>query len=333
MKITAAASLLFVVCLGPRLVAGNPLIPTVYSTDPSAHVWPGDERIWLYCSTDEPGTNTNNTMVCYHVYSSANLVDWTDYGIALHLDGVHWAASHMGRPTASCATACTRWSIARRRNRSGEFRTGLATSTRPQGPFKDVGFIEGIAGGQDPAVFVDEDDTPYILWGSGGTCHGAKLSDDLRSVVPGTTVDLTQQLTYVYEGPWLHKYRGKYYLSYPGLVGGEWPEKMFYAVSERPLGPYSYRGCYIPQFKGQSGTNHGSIICYKDQWLAFHHSAWVSGGLSEVRNLMCDRLEYDEKGDIRPITPSETGVSAGGGRPRGRHKSRSWSKLRMRWPT
>ena len=45
-----------------------------------------------------PGTNTNDTMVCYHVYSSTNLVDWTDYGIALHLNNVRWAASHMSCP-------------------------------------------------------------------------------------------------------------------------------------------------------------------------------------------------------------------------------------------
>lgn len=305
-------ALITLCCLGSRLFAGNPLIPTVYSADPSAHVWPGDERIWLYCSTDEPGTNTNDTMVCYHVYSSTNLVDWTDYGIALHLNNVRWAASHMWAPDCVLRHGIYTLVYCAKEKWSGSFRTGLATSTRPEGPFKDIGYIQGIEGGQDPAVFIDDDGTPYILWGSGGTCHGAVLSDDLRSVVPGTTVDLTKQLTYVYEGPWLHKYNGKYYLSYPGLVGGEWPEKMFYAVADKPLGPFTFKGCYIPEFKGQSGTNHGSIISYKNQWLAFHHSTWVSGGLSEVRNLMCDRLEYDLNGDIKPITPSEKGVSIDG---------------------
>ena len=74
---------------------------------------------------------------------------------------------------------------------------------------------QGRGRGQDPALFVDEDGQPYLFWGCGGNCFGAKLADDLMSVVSGTIVRLTDQLTYVYEGPWVHKYRGKYYLSYP----------------------------------------------------------------------------------------------------------------------
>ena len=54
-------------------------------------------------------------------------------------------------------------------------------------------------------------------------------------------------------GPWLHKYNGKYYLSYPGLVGGEWPEKMFYAVADKPLGPYTFKGC-APSMASPSRT-------------------------------------------------------------------------------
>ena len=62
----------------------------------------------------------------------------------------------------------------------------------------------------------------------------------------------------------------------------------------------------------QPGTNHGSIIEYKGRWLALHHSMWVSGGLSEVRNLMCDYLDYNVDGTIKPITPTHAGVAAPG---------------------
>ena len=81
--------------LAGNAFAGNPLIPTVYSADPSAHVWPGDDRLWLYCSHDQPGTNTHDTMISYHVFSSSDLVNWTDYGVVLHLKDVKWAISHM----------------------------------------------------------------------------------------------------------------------------------------------------------------------------------------------------------------------------------------------
>jgi hypothetical protein len=188
----------------------------------------------------------------------------------------------------------------------------LATSHLPQGPFIDIGFIAGLEGGQDPALFVDDDHTPYLYWGAGGVCHAAQLTNDLRALVPSTIVDLTPQLANVYEGPWVHKYHGKYYLSYPGLPKGQWPEIMYYAIANHPLGPYAFQGCYIPEFPGRAGTNHGSIVEFKNRWLALHHSAWVSGGLSEVRNLMADYLEYNPDGTIKPISPTTTGVAAPG---------------------
>lgn len=295
--------------------AGNPLIPTVFSADPSAHVWPGDERLWIYASHDQPGTNTHDTMISYHVFSSSDLVNWTDYGVVLHLDNVAWAGSQMW------AIDCVLWKglyylvFCAREKGTGTFRTGLATSERPEGPFKDIGFIKGVDWGQDPCLFVDDDRKAYLYWGAGGHCKAAQLSDDLREAVPGTTVDLTPQLKEVFEGPWVHKKDGKYYLSYPGLPGGKWPEVMYYATADQPLGPYTARGTYIPQFPGQAGTNHGSITEFRGRWYAFHHSAWVSGGKSEVRNLMADYLEYEPDGSIRPIAPSREGVVAGEGKP------------------
>lgn len=285
----------------------NPLIPTVHSADPSAHVWPGDERLWVYASHDQPGTNTHDSMVSYHVFASSDLVNWTDYGVVLHLKDVAWAISHMWAIDAVLWRGLYHLVYCAIERETGMFRTGLATSTLPQGPFRDIGFIQGVEWGQDPALFVDDDGTPYLFWGAGGHCYGCRLSDDIRSAVPGTTVDLTAQLTWVYEGPWVHKHQGVYYLSYPGLHEGQWPEHMYYATAGHPLGPYTFRGEYIPVFPGQAGTNHGSIIAYKGRWLAFHHSMWVSG-ISECRSLMCDELEYAPDGSIRPITPSRAGV-------------------------
>ncbi len=69
--------------------------------------------------------------------------------------------------------------------------------------------------GQDPALFVDDDDAAYLVWGCGGGITMAQLTDDLLSVKNETLVSLTEQLPNFYEGPWLHKYNGVYYLSYP----------------------------------------------------------------------------------------------------------------------
>ena len=80
-----SAAVLLVALIPSLSHGGNPLISTVLSADPSGHVWPGDDRMWIYASHDQPGTNTHDTMTSYHVFSSADLVNWTDYGVVLHL--------------------------------------------------------------------------------------------------------------------------------------------------------------------------------------------------------------------------------------------------------
>jgi len=291
--------------------AGNPLVTHVHSADPSAHVWPGDDRVWIYASHDEPGTNTHHTMASYHVFSSTDLVNWVDYGRVLHVKDVSWAASHAWAIDAALWKGTYYLVYCMQEKGTGIFRTGLAISPVPQGPFTDIGFIQGIDWGQDPALFVDDDETPYLFWGCGGGCFGAQLTEDLKSVVPGTMVDLKEQLFEVFEGPWVHKYQGKYYLTYPGLPGGEWPENMYYAIADKPLGPYKSMGKYMPEFEGRSGTNHGSVIQYQGKWIFFYHSAHLSGGKSECRNLMADFLDYNDDGTIKPMSPTKAGVAIG----------------------
>ncbi|MBN2814399.1 MAG: family 43 glycosylhydrolase [Bacteroidales bacterium] len=290
--------------------AQKPLMDHIYAADPSAHVWEDDENtLWLYTSHDVPGTNHHATMFDYHVFSTTDLVNWTDYGRVLSVEDVDWAVSHAWAIDATYRNGQYYLVYCMIELATGMFRTGLATSNLPQGPFTDIGFIKGVEWGQDPALFVDDDNTPYLFWGSGGRCHAVQLTNDLTEAVPDTKVELTDQLTEVFEGPWVHKYNGRYYLSYPGLPGGKWPEEMFYAIADKPLGPYKVMGKYIPHFKGQSGTNHGSIIKFKDKWIAFHHAAIVSEGKSEVRNLMADWLNYNEDGSIKAIIPDEKSIS------------------------
>ncbi|MEI6076308.1 MAG: family 43 glycosylhydrolase [Verrucomicrobiota bacterium] len=315
MRRTLSTLFMLAICIPQIAHAGNPLIPHVYAADPSAHVWPGDDRLWLYTSDDRPGTDTHDTMTSYHVFSTTNLVDWTDYGMVLHLKDVKWAASHMWAIDAVLWKGTYYLVYCAQELNTGVYRTGLATSSQPQGPFTDIGFIQGVDWGQDPALFVDEDGKPYLTWGCGGGCYAAQLSDDLRSAIPGTTVNLKKQLTWVFEGPWIHKYKGQYYLSYPGLPDGQWPEHMYYATADKPLGPYTFRGKFMGSGKKMAGTNHGSIIKYKGHWYFFYHSAWVSNGNGTCRNLMCDELYYNPEGTIQKMEPTTEGVAVEGTEP------------------
>lgn len=298
------------------LTAGNPLLPHVYAADPSAHVWPGDDRIWLYTSHDEPDTNSHSTMSSYHVFSSRDLVSWTDHGRVFHLDNAPWAASHMWAIDAVLRNGKYHLIYcAQQKEGDGMFRTGVAVSDRPEGPFTDEGPIQGVDWGQDPALFVDDDNTPYLFWGAGGGCKGARLTEDLMSAVPGTQQDLSKQLTHVFEGPWVNKIKGRYYLTYPGLVDEKWPEKMFWATADKPLGPYTFGGMFMDTHQDFAGTNHGSVIEFDGKWIFFYHSSWLSGGKSEVRNLMADYLEFDDTGCLKMVKPTRQGAAARGATP------------------
>lgn len=284
----------------------NPAVTTIFAADPSAHVF-GD-RLYVYVSYDQPFTNTHDSMVSYHCFSTDDLVTWVDHGQILALEYVPWALSHMW------AIDCNYWQgtyylvFCAFDEATSTFRTGLAESDRPEGPFNDLGVIEGVEWGQDPSLFIDRDSTPYLVWGGRGAITMAELNADLLSVKTDTITDLSGDLE-GYEGPFLHERDGTYYLTYPALDNEEWPQRMHFATSDAPLGPYRSRGVIIDEYEGNSGTIHGSMVEFKGEWFAFYHSAWVSG-MPTSRSMMVDRFEYDDDGGIVPITPSRGGVSS-----------------------
>ncbi|MBJ2175945.1 family 43 glycosylhydrolase [Aureibaculum sp. A20] len=290
------------------LSAQNPVFTHVFTADPSPHVWPDDpNKLWVYTSHDEPGSNNHYGMTGYHAFSTTDMVNWTDHGRILHLENVKWAESHAWAIDAAFYRGKYYLIYCMKEAGIGLFRTGIARSDNPEGPFTDLGYVKGVEFGQDPALFID-DGIPYLFWGHDRKCFAAELNEDLMSIKPETYVDLTSQLTYVFEGPWVHKKEDTYYLTYPGLTPRRWPEKMFYGVADKPLGPYEFKGNFIDDFEGQSGTNHGGTVTFKGKDIMFYHSAWLSGGLSETRSVMADYLHYDKKGDIKPIVPSKEGL-------------------------
>lgn len=282
-------------------MSGSLLTDHIYAADPSAHVF-GD-RLYLYVSYDEPNTNSYDSMVCYHVVSTDDLVNWIDHGRALHLDQVDWALSHMWAIDANFYSGKYYLTFCAIEKSTGTFKTGLAVSERPEGPFTNIGFIDGVEWGQDPAFFIDDDNTPYLIWGGRGSILIAELNEDLLSVKVESITNISEQIN-GYEGPFLHKYQGLYYLTYPALDGEEWPQRMSHATATNIFGPYTARGIYIDQYPGHSGTIHGSVVQFKEQWLAFYHSGWVSG-TETSRSLMMDRIAYDVDGAIVKVTPNE----------------------------
>src|ERR1051325_1440016 len=83
------AILLSVMTMSPPVSrADNPIVQTIYTADPAALVFNG--RVYLYTGHDEDGS-TFFTMNEWRVWSSADMVNWTDHGSPLRISSFSWA--------------------------------------------------------------------------------------------------------------------------------------------------------------------------------------------------------------------------------------------------
>jgi len=80
-----------------KKMSGNSIITHMYTADPSARVF--NDTLWIYPSHD-PDNATWFDMIDYHVFSTTDMVNYTDHGVALHLDDITWAEKYAWAPDA-----------------------------------------------------------------------------------------------------------------------------------------------------------------------------------------------------------------------------------------
>ena len=100
-----------------------------------------------------------------------------------------------------------------------------------------------------------------------------------------------------FEGPWMHKYNGKYYFSYSTGT----THYLVYAVGDSPTGPFTYKGRIMEPVIGW--TTHHSIVEYHGKWYLFYHDCEYSGGINHRRCVKYTELKYNEDGTIQTIYP------------------------------
>jgi hypothetical protein len=256
-----------------------------------------------------------------------------DCGVALHVRDVPWAERQMWAP--DCAARGGRYYFYfPAKAADGLFRIGVAVGSRPEGPF--IPEPEAIAGSYsiDPAVFADDDGEYYMyfggLWGGQlqkyrdnayAAAHAEPGADEpaLGPRVARLTADMTafaeaprevvildeageplragdHERRY-FEGPWVHKHAGRYYLSYS--TGNT--HLLCYAVGDSPYGPFRYGGVLLSPVVGW--TTHHSIVEFSGKWYLFYHDALLSGGVTHLRSIKMTELRYDEDGGIVRIDP------------------------------
>jgi beta-xylosidase len=178
-----------------------------------------------------------------------------------------------------------------------DMRCGVAVSDVPEGPFKDIGWIEGVEGQWlDPCVFTDADGKTYLYWGVREP-KMALLKDNLLELAE-TPRAIEYGAENFFEASYMHKYKGKYYYSYNAGLGG------FYAMGDTPYGPFEYKGAINPKQR----QDHHSIIEYKGQNYFFYHWQGWNGGTKFRRNTCIEYLYYNEDGTIQEIYATKEGV-------------------------
>ncbi len=291
--------------------ASNPIITTAYSADPSAHVF--NNRMYVYASHDRNDAREFD-VVDYHVYSSDDLQNWQDHGIAFRVTDSPWAKSHLWAPDCALKNG-TYYLYYPAQDATGIAHVGVATSTSPAGPFKALPEPLPAVDGIDPSLFLDADGTPWLTWaGQNQSPMIARMKSNMVELAESPR-RLTG-LNNFFEGPWIFKRGSTYYYTYPafrpgGVGRGGHGQNYDYAVASSVNGPYTYRGTFTPSAAGSTGDNiHGSQVEWKGKWYCFYHDNSTSGGhefSGYKRAVKMDEMHFAEDGSIQPLLWTATG--------------------------
>jgi arabinoxylan arabinofuranohydrolase len=295
-------TVLLVVMISQGVFALNPIITHLRTADPSAHVW-ADGKIWIYASHDQDNATDYSSMDGYHVFSSSDMYNWTDHGEVLHSRDVSWGIAGGGwmwAPDCNYKNG-TYYFYFPHKDAGGTFRIGVATSSKPEGPFTDIGnYIQGTSG-TDPACFIDDDGQAYLYFGSAKV---GKLKPNMIELAePARTVNYGA--SNFGEGAWMHKYNGKYYYSYTDFTDPV--HQAYYSIGTNPYGPFEYKGP-ITTKNPPCAQDHHSIVEYKGQWYYFYHVGNYNGCSGNRRNVCVEYLYYNPDGTIQPLTYPGAGV-------------------------
>ena len=282
----------------------------LYTADASAHVWniDGKEVLYVYASHDmEPAVGCDR-MDRYHVFSTEDMVNWTDHGEIMNaatvrlqagwgIDGFMWAPDCAYNPSDGLYYFYFPHPVSEAGD-GHDWRIGVAVSKYPNKEFRVVSYVANMPPKIDPCVFVDDDGQPYIYNGGGGQCYGGKLKKNDWTTLDGEMQPMTG-LTDFHEATWIHKFNGKYYLSHSDNHSpSEGGNRMRYAVSDSPLGPWTSLGIYMNPTGVE--TNHGSIVQFKGKWYAFYHTGDYSGE-GNLRSVCVDELTINADGTLELV--------------------------------
>ena len=289
--------------------AGNPILPG-YFADPTVKKF-GD-TYYIYATTDGSGAGFGPAQL----WTSKDFVNWT-------LMPMNWPDSHwIWAPDVMYHT-------------DGKYYylycqpciLHLGVSETPRGPWKNVlgeseavlvkdRFVEG-AITLDGQTFVDDDGSVYMYWGTWGIykgfgCGAGKLNPDMKTFSETRLIPNTEATDF-FEAPFVIKRNGTYYFMYSSGSCHTETYRVQYATSDKPLGPYTYRGCILET--NADGTVHGpghhSILKDGDDYyMLYHRHDNPHSNRGFHRQLALDKMVFEADGSIRKIVPTHKGIGA-----------------------
>lgn len=276
--------------------AQRPIIQTKYTADPAPMVY--NDTVFLYTTHDEDDAE-GFKMQDWLLYTSTDMVNWTDHGVVASLKSFDWVKRDNGAWAEQVV------------ERNGKFYMycpihgngiGVLVSDSPYGPFKDplgkpLVWQKEHWDDIDPTVFIDEDGQAYMYWGN-PNCYYVKLNEDMISY-SGDIVKLKETPEHYQEGPWFYKRNGHYYLAFASTCC---PEGIGYAMSDSPTGPWKTKG-YIMRPTERTRGNHPGIIDYKGKSYVFGLNYDLlkleTNTHYERRSVSVAEMHYNEDGTIQ----------------------------------
>ena len=310
--VIAGCFFVFAMNLASVVKADNPIIQTKYTADPAPMVH--NDTVFLYTSHDEENADVF-LMKNWLLYTSTDMVNWTDHGQVASLYDFKWADKAItgwgGFENGAWAPQCI--------EKDGKFYMycpvqgrgiGVLVANSPYGPFTDpIGkpLVGGNYDSIDPTVFIDNDGQAYLYWGNPNLWY-VKLNKDMISFDgepikdPSIAKVKDQPDPFHYqEGPWAYKRDGKYYMAYASTCC---PEGIGYAMSNSPTGPWQYKGSIMDGDSRSSG-NHPGIIDYKGNTYVFGFNyAIMKQAMSkhyERRSVCVEKLTFNNDGTIQKL--------------------------------
>ena len=297
--------------------AQNPIITDLFTADPAPLVV--NDTLFLYTGHDTASIDaTNYKMPDWYVFSTTDMVNWTNHGACLSPNDFTWATGDAYAAQCVCHNGKFYWYVStfhqKDENSEGGAAIGVAVSDRPTGPFKDA-IGKALIVNQmtidmkhgwddiDPTVFIDDNGRAYLFWGN-GSCKWIRLKENMIEADGPIHTFIPEN--YI-EGPWVYKREGLYYLVYAGA--GTKPEMIEYCTAESPEGPWTYRGI-IAGNAPNSFTIHPGIIDYKGKTYFFYHNGLLPTGGSYRRSICIDYMYYNPDGTIQKVVQTKEGVKA-----------------------